>query len=728
MINVVPEVKGITSGVGSAVISATKGEMDQQASGSTIKLEGQRNWSLWKFQVTVLLRGLEVFSVVDGTEVKRATNEVEWNRKDAKAQSLIVTRLSENVMIHILTCETSAQMWNKLLTVYEQKSTTSLHLLQQRFFNFKFEDGTDITLFLSKIQEMRTQLKNHGEELSEKFIMTKILMSLPDRYGYFISAWESVSPEKQNYNELVARLLTEEERMKSKEKDEENVAMFVKRVNKEKGKFDRKCFKCGNMGHVSAECRSSKDIRKCFICNRIGHLKSQCTKRRQSDKVINNNNGAFSVTFENDMNHRQSKWIIDSGASEHMVSERDLFTSLTEVTDRSVVVGDGRHLPVLGVGIVPVVVYNGQNYVKTSVEGVLYVPALKSNLFSVPSATNKGYEVDLSKSDCRVYKNGELCAIGQRDGNIYFMDFRVNHREYCTVSLVEWHERFCHQGMDHVKELLNNNKIDYIGEKDLCVACAKGKAHRLSFPTGESNSKGVLELLSADVCGPFEVESVGASKYFLLIKDDYSKYRFVYFLKRKSEVASRVKEFIAMAERQTGCCVKVFRSDNGKEFVNEEMNKLFKGKGIIHQTTVPYTPQQNGKAERDMRTLVEAARTMLSAACVGKDLWAEAINMAVYVLNRTSKSRQEGKSPYQVFTGKEFDISSLNKVFGSKVFAHIPKQKRTKLDIKAKEAIFVGYAETKGYRVYYNENNSVEIERDIIFTKEVRKEKLKKKK
>ncbi|KMQ86138.1 copia protein, partial [Lasius niger] len=113
--------------------------MDQLTSATTVgivKLEGAKNWNVWKFQVGVLMRGLGVFEIADGTRVKpEAEADLSaWLKEDSKAQSLIVTRLSESVMLHVLTCTSAAEMWRKLHSVYEQKSDTSIHMVQQQFF------------------------------------------------------------------------------------------------------------------------------------------------------------------------------------------------------------------------------------------------------------------------------------------------------------------------------------------------------------------------------------------------------------------------------------------------------------------------------------------------------------------------------------------------------------------------------------------------------------------
>lgn len=145
----------------------------------------------------------------------------------------------------------------------------------------------------------------------------------------------------------------------------------------------------------------------------------------------------------------------------------------------------------------------------------------------------------------------------------------------------------------------------------------------------------------------------------------------------KYETEEKIKHFLKFTKTITGNKIQTLRTDNGKEFVNTKVRKLLEDKGVIHETTVPYSPEQNGKAEKDMRTIVEAARTMMQAKKLNKNLWAEAVNTSVYVLNRTSKSKVREKTPFQVWTGKDFDLKSLQ-IFGSEVYVHTPKEKRQK--------------------------------------------------
>uniref|UniRef100_A0ABD2XCW1 CCHC-type domain-containing protein n=1 Tax=Trichogramma kaykai TaxID=54128 RepID=A0ABD2XCW1_9HYME len=141
----------------------------------------------------------------------------------------------------------------------------NVHLISQRFLNYAYEGG-GITAHFSKIDEMVNQLKQRGEKPTEKMVITKILMSLPEDYKHFISAWESVQEDQQTPTNLLARLIVAEERLKSSEK---TVALTAK----------VKCYKCGRVGHKKNECRQNsgsnnhneKGKQSCNYCKKQGY-------------------------------------------------------------------------------------------------------------------------------------------------------------------------------------------------------------------------------------------------------------------------------------------------------------------------------------------------------------------------------------------------------------------------------------------------------------------------
>lgn len=174
-------------------------------------------------------------------------------------------------------------------------------------------------------------------------------------------------------------------------------------------------------------------------------------------------------------------------------------------------------------------------------------------------------------------------------------------------------------------------------------------------------------------------------------------------------------DFKNYAENQTECKVKMLRSDNGTEFVNKLFEDFCAKNGIIQQKTVPYTPQQNGLAERMNRTLLDRVRCMLIDSGLSRGFWAEAVHAAVRIINSVPCKGTKDKSPEELWTGRTPDLSTF-RVFGCTAFAHVPDQKRTKLDDKGIECTFVGYSDTsKAYRLYCRSTKKIIISRDVTF-------------
>ena len=102
-------------------------------------------------------------------------------------------------------------------------------------------------------------------------------------------------------------------------------------------------------------------------------------------------------------------------------------------------------------------------------------------------------------------------------------------------------------------------------------------------------------------------------------------------MRHKSEVLDRFKEFEAAITTDSGQRICTLRSDNGGEYVSQEFEAYLRSKGIRHELTVPYSPQQNGVAERMNCTLMESARSMLAPAGLPDSYWAEAVATAAYL-------------------------------------------------------------------------------------------------
>ena len=250
-----------------------------------------------------------------------------------------------------------------------------------------------------------------------------------------------------------------------------------------------------------------------------------------------------------------------------------------------------------------------------------------------------------------------------------------------------------------------------------CEICIKGKQAQAAFPkNNECKVKNILELIHSDVCGPMRTESLGKNKYFATFIDQKSNWAEVYFLGHKNEVKDAFEKFKARAENFHERKIKTLRTDNGLEYLGKNFTDMLNKNGIKREFTVPYTPQQNGKAERMNRTLVEMARCLLLESGLPDTFWAEAVQTANYIRNRCpSKSLKNNVTPYEIWHKEKPDVSNFRK-FGCKAFLLDKTPTLGKFTPRSKECIFLGYSnEAKAYRLWDPNSRKLLTGRDVKF-------------
>nr|GFB01709.1 hypothetical protein [Tanacetum cinerariifolium] len=222
-----------------------------------------------------------------------------------------------------------------------------------------------------------------------------------------------------------------------------------------------------------------------------------------------------------------------------------------------------------------------------------------------------------------------------------------------------WHRHLSHLNFDTINLLSRNDivvglpKLKFIKDH-LCSSYEIGKAKRKSFHSKLTpSSKRRLHLLHMNLCGPMRVASINGKRYVLVIVDDYSRYTWTHFPRSKDEIPEVLIAFLRLVQRGLQAQVRVVRTDKGTEFLNQTLHAFFAAEGIQHQTSVARTPEQNGVVERRNRILVEAARTMLSAAKVPLIFWAEAIATACFTQNRSLVIPRHGKTPYHIINDRK---------------------------------------------------------------------------
>ncbi|XP_019231603.1 PREDICTED: uncharacterized protein LOC109212417 [Nicotiana attenuata] len=176
---------------------------------------------------------------------------------------------------------------------------------------------------------------------------------------------------------------------------------------------------------------------------------------------------------------------------------------------------------------------------------------------------------------------------------------------------VLWHNRLGHVPFVKMKNIVSLPVTFSSKQPFSCTICPMARQERLYFPQKTNTTNKILELLHIDLWGPYHVPTHEKYKYFMTIVDDFSRSTWTHLLSSKGNAYQVLKGFLNLVENQFGEKVKAVRTDNGLEFTNTETTMLLQSKGIIHQRTCPYTPQQNGVVERKYKYLLETARTLL---------------------------------------------------------------------------------------------------------------------
>ena len=294
-----------------------------------------------------------------------------------------------------------------------------------------------------------------------------------------------------------------------------------------------------------------------------------------------------------------------------------------------------------------------------------------------------------------------------------------------------WHSRMGHLSQGDLSTLIDHQAVTGAkftstrpANKDKCFFCVNGKMAQTPFVKGSTAKfkPALLGLLHMDLMGPMEVDSVREYRYILVVVDDFSRYCWVRCLKSKDETETALTEDIfPLAERRLNRKIQSFRSDRGGEFLSSEFTDWCRVRGISHNLTAPYTPQQNGLAEVSNRILQEKFRCMLSESGLPLRYWDFAVEYACWLKNRSPAAALKlGETPSGVMYGSPPSIA-LARVFGCVSQVWVPRQIRQgKLGPRARWGIFLGVAKrSKAWQFLMLDKNSLFVSRNAFFHEEL---------
>lgn len=685
----------------------------------------ESNYDSWNLQLQSVLVHQELWPVTCGElpAPKEGADEkavLLWKAKDDKAKATIILSITPMQISHIKNCKSANEAWKCLQEVHRPKGPVRKVTLFKQLLGIRMNDGECVQQYVCKFTAVAEKLAEIGVCLQDDLFVIMLLASLPKSFESLVVALES-RDELPNLTAVKIKLIEEGERRKTcqSEHTEGSVQAFVAHANTNAKKNIFEHTKSNDSASTASTRKdnSKKSNLKCYSCGKKGHFAAQC-KGKDREKSSHQNvtrNGLFAAVSSRILHN--DVWCVDSGASSHLCCNRNMFDEF-EPCEESIMLAAEHKILAKGKGVVRL----RTNEFDVTLVDVLFVPGLQCNFVSVARAVNSGYIVEFKGNTAKFFdKHGGIILCAQKVRDLYLLEINKNKLFFAKKiadDVMKWHNRFGHLNFASLRQLSNKQMVFglpiNIPTDVNCALCMSSKCTQRPYSNSQNYAADVLGVVHTDVCGPVNVASIGGARYFLTFMDDKTRYIFVYFLRHKSEVFEKFKEFKAMAERQTGEKLKILRSDNGTEFVNNIFDEYLKANGILRQLTVPYTPQQNGAAERLNRTLLEMARCMLLGAGLEQSLWGEAVSTSAYLRNRSPTKALDSVTPYEAWHGHKPTVAHL-RAFGSFAVA-LDKRQRDKFKPKGKEYVMVGYSDTsKAYRLYDKEAKRLIVSRDVYF-------------
>ncbi|SGY12425.1 BQ5605_C011g06503 [Microbotryum silenes-dioicae] len=494
-----------------------------------------------------------------------------------------------------------------------------------------------------------------------------------------------------------------------------------------KGRWDRSgpapsnCPACGQGKHWVDKCLDTRKRAKYFeLRNTMKELQGTsslqapafvATKEASKDLDMSFFSSPTFVSFG-----VPNVFLLDLASACHVVNVASFFNGPLAPTSH-ILQGLGGMVKASGVGSVKLVSDIGTEF---TLNDVIYAPKSPANLVSVRAFDRKGVRITFERGQAELRtQQGRIATASAIASRVYKLNTSVRTPSpgviYTLVTtkshgipLLTLHRRYGHASVQTLKKLAASGQVEGLDwtYSDLecvdftCNACLASKAHRLPFPPSSFHASEPLALVHSDVLS-FPEESFSHKRYLVTFVDDFSRKTWVYPIGHKSEVLQTFKDWLMEIENETGCRVKTLRSDNGGEYVSTAFNGFCVARGIRHELTIPYTPKQNGRAERLNRSIVEGTLALLIDLGLPRTCWDKAAMCYIHTKNLSPHAALKGGVPNS---------------FGCRAWATMPAHCRAKLDPKGIPLVFVGYdRHPKAWRLLDPSAMRVSLSRNVTF-------------
>jgi hypothetical protein len=498
-----------------------------------------------------------------------------------------------------------SEVWTALNKRWEQSTLASKLLVCERLYSLEKPNSETLLAFLTRCTNIYCELEAAGF-LNEGMIVYKVLKVLKadSRYTTWVDivrargqlpTFHDLADEAREF--FAAEIVQEQNHVFSVEG-----ALRADEISEKRTQSDA-CYYCGYRGHEKKDCRFFKrDSEK-------GELKPQGWYKTNHFQRIRNKPKHFKqkpegryagalITSEalRTQTFQHNGFIIDSRASQHMVNKSELLLNIRP-TDIWVKTAGDQELHCTAKGEAVILTATGQEVL---LQEVLLLPAMTCNLLSVPKAIENGLKVDFQDNGQVLFtqSNSSVLLRGQASGSLFELagyaivqqTIAAQADTKCQMDVpstsagrngILWHRRLGHIGFTSLAKMASKKRVKGLPSLEVfarpspCWACASGKLPRGPFPLSTNATCRPLELLHTDIAGPMQVASAGGAKYFVTMLDDFTKFKTVKPLKKRSEAPGFIKHIVANWEAATGQKTLAIRNDRGKEFLTDTLQKWY---------------------------------------------------------------------------------------------------------------------------------------------------------
>ena len=703
-----------------------------------------------------------------------------WEDKDSKAMVMLISSVEKDLYMMVSSCETAPTAWKYLAERFDRDTGNVAIYLFRSLTNLRYQDGDNLQNHLDTFHQMWTKMTKRcqssnqavakamraifeSDEVKGSFFLT----TLPDTMDHII---DNLSTRNvTTFTQIEPKMLDISEKHTIDTVDSN--AYYTNTRKPPKGNSKPK--------DPTSSSKSDDKEKECTWCRKhnlkfIGHVYTNCNrlkeqrdkdkkgtsskKQKGNDKKVTSNYVSLDSDSEDDStvnafcaggtssrssintNGKRARevsayasslstpsssvWVFDTGASRHMSGVPDDFVNISPCQGEINIAG-GLKIPIEGIGTVRLRsrLPNGSIQI-SEMTNVLHSRELRdTRLFSWPYVRKKGWSIQGKGDNIYLLRaDGTEALWAKYVGGC--MEIQLESSPSISAnfaSFEEFHAAIGHFSVENPTRLYRDGNDIPKQPKDFhCEACKYAKSIRKrpkSLPQSRSSSK-PFELIHSDLSGKFSQKSLGGSRYFITLIDDYTRFSWVYFLEKKADAPDMIEKFMNYVRTQFDTKVERLRSDNGGEYVNARLQKLYDSRGIIHEAIPPYSHESNGVAERFNRTIITMARVMIDDDSL-LFLWAEAIKTATFLRNiAPHRTLPNQTTPFQALFDKKPSVGYLQP-FGQAVYAHIPKETRqagSKLLHRAEHGLLVGYGRSsKIYRVYVPSRGVIMETRDVEF-------------